>query len=77
MGSAKKAMMEHEENLNAAAAYLVRKNILEECPNHGELSEGSRDLEGDFWAEATADWKRGENGPVPWAADLKPREYTD
>jgi hypothetical protein len=52
MGRAKEAMIEHEENLSAAAAYLVDKGILEECEAHGEIFGGGFfDLEKDFLAE--------------------------
>jgi len=77
MGSVKNAMMEHEANLHFAAAYLVKKGALEQCPVHEEIYGGGMDLEDDFWRNAMADRNRGENGPVPWAADLPAREYTD
>lgn len=77
MGRAKQAMIEHQENLQRAAAYLVRKGALEQCAYHEEIYGGGMDLEEDFWRNAMADRNRGENGPVPWAADLEAREYTD
>lgn len=77
MGRAKAAMMEHEENLARATGYLVRKGTLEECEAHGEIYGGGYwDLE-DFWRNAMADRNRGGNGPIPWAADMKAREFTD
>jgi hypothetical protein len=78
MGRAKEAMMEHEENLSAAAAYLVDKGILEECEAHGEIFGGGFfDLENDFWRNSMADRNRGDRGPIPWAADMEAREFTD
>ncbi len=78
MGRAKQAMLEHEENRAAAAAYLVRKGVLEQCEIHREIhSGGSFDLEPDFWRNAMADRNRGDHGPVPWASAMEAREYTD
>lgn len=77
MGRAKNAMMEHEANLHYAAQYLVTQNALEKCPYHEEIYGGGMDLEKDFWRNAMADRNRGDNGPVPWAAGLQAREYTD
>lgn len=78
MGQAKHMMMEHEDNLNSAAAYLVHVGLLEQCEYHDEIfGGGTFDLEKDFWRNAMADRKRGDNGPIPWAADLEAREFTD
>ena len=77
MGRAKAAMMEHEENLARATRYLVHKGLLEECEGHGEVWSEGFDIEKDFWPQAMADRNRGINGPVPWAAELEAREYTD
>ncbi|MFC2969473.1 hypothetical protein [Acidimangrovimonas pyrenivorans] len=78
MGGAKRAMMEHEDNLAAATGYLVDKGALEFCEFHGlAYGGGYSDLDSDFYRFAMADRNRGENGPVPWAAELEAREYTD
>lgn len=77
MGSVKNAMMEHETNLHFAAAYLVKKGALEQCSFHEEIYGGDMDLDRDFWRYATADWKRGEHGLVPWASGMEQREFTD
>lgn len=77
MGMAKRAMMEHEENLQQAAAYLAEKGVLEQCPYHEEIYGGDMDLDDTFWRFAMADRNRGVNGPVPWASGMKAREYTD
>lgn len=78
MGMAKAAMLEHQENLAAAASYLVDIGWLSHCEHHGVTFGGAEwDLESDFWKKAVGDWKRGENGPVPWAAGLGVREFTD
>ena len=77
MGRAKAAMMEHEDNLALAAGYLVQKGVLEQCDFHGEIYGGGWDLEQDFWRNAMADRNRGDNGPIPWAADMEAREFTD
>lgn len=78
MGRAKEAMLEHEGGLAAAAAYLVLKGVLEECEAHGEIYGGSfSELEPDFWRNAMADRNRGDNGPIPWAAEMAAREFTD
>lgn len=77
MGAAKHDMMEHEENLARAANYLVEKDLLERCDSHGQIFGGGWDLESDFWRNAMADRNRGDDGPVPWAADMEAREFTD
>lgn len=77
MGRAKQAMMEHEDDLAAATAYLVQRGVLEECEAHGEVYGGFFDLEEDFWKKAMADRNRGDNGPIPWAIGMKAREFTD
>lgn len=78
MGRAKHAMMEHDENLGQAAVYLVRQGKLEQCDNHGEIYDGGFfELESDFWRFAMADRNRGDSGPIPWAAGMEAREFTD
>lgn len=78
MGRAKEAMMEHEENVALAASYLVHNGTLEHCEYHGEIYGGGFwELEGDFYRNVMADRNRGENGPIPWAADMEAREFTD
>ncbi|MBZ9991411.1 hypothetical protein LB572_30405 [Mesorhizobium sp. BH1-1-5] len=78
MGGVKAAMMEHEENLAMAASYLVNIGRLESCEAHGTIYGGAAwDLEDDFYKQVMNDRNRGANGPVPWAAEMKAREYTD
>ena len=78
MGRAKNAMIEHDENIAAAAAYLVRIGHLEACQVHGEIYGGGYwDLEEEFWKKVMADRNRGDNGPIPWAAEMEAREFTD
>ena len=78
MGIVKQHMMEREDNLHRAAAYLVSKGVLSQCPYHEEIYDGAGvGLEGDFWRFAMADRNRGVTGPVPWAAGMEAREYTD
>ncbi|MGV2130875.1 hypothetical protein ACQZ4Q_01630 [Agrobacterium vitis] len=77
MGGMKDILIQQEENERAAVGYLVNKGILTVCEHHGTVYGGSFELEADFWPIAMADRKRGKQGPVPWAAGLQPREYTD
>ncbi|MEO0680173.1 MAG: hypothetical protein AAF192_07140 [Pseudomonadota bacterium] len=79
MGRAKAEMMEHEENLAAAAGYLVAKGYLQKCPIHDVVYGGGfGDLDdGEFYKFAMADRNRGDYGPVPWAAELEAKIYTD
>ncbi|PTV74730.1 hypothetical protein [Agrobacterium pusense] len=78
MGGVKAAMMEHEENLAMASSYLVDIGRLERCEAHGSIYGGAVwDLEEDFYKQVMNDRNRGAHGPVPWAADMKAREYTD
>lgn len=77
MGRAKAQMMEHEDNLNAAAAYLVEKEQLVQCDIHDEIYADNFEIDPDFWPIAMSDKKLGENGPVPWADGMPAREFTD
>jgi hypothetical protein len=78
MGSAKNAMIEHDENLATAAAYLVKLGNLEECEAHGVIYGGGFwDLEDDFWKKVMIDRNRGDLGPIPWALEMQAREFTD
>ena len=78
MGGAKNAMLEHEGNVALATAYLVQRGNLERCEAHDEVFGGGYwDLESDFWKFSMADRNRGENGPVPWAAEMEAKEFTD
>lgn len=71
-------MMDHEHELSLAVSYLIRKGLLTRCEYHGEVFDaGKLDLDEDFWPIAMADRNRGENGPVPWAAEFGARDYTD
>ncbi|MBX3577655.1 MAG: hypothetical protein KF723_10605 [Rhizobiaceae bacterium] len=78
MGAAKAAMIEKQENLAMAASYLARIGTLEHCEAHGEIFGGGYwELEDDFWKRVMADRNRGDDGPIPWAAEMKAREFTD
>jgi len=77
MGGMKDLMIEHQENLAAAASYLVTKGHLDHCEYHGEIFGGGWTLDDDFWRSVMADRKRGNNGPIPWAASMEAREFTD
>ncbi|WP_027991909.1 hypothetical protein [Sinorhizobium meliloti] len=78
MGRMKEMMLEREGNLALAADYLVQKGVLEKCEHHGEIFGGGYwDLEPEFWRNGMADRNRGASGPVPWAAEMEAREYTD
>lgn len=78
MGRAKEAQIEKEENLNAAAEYLVEKEVLEQCEYHGTIYGGGfLELDADFWRDVTVDWRRGDSGPVPWASGMKVQDFRD
>lgn len=78
MGRQKEMMLEHEANVALAAGYLVHVGLLEHCEMHDETYGGMQwDLESDFWRNAMADRNRGDRGPIPWAADIEAREFTD
>ena len=71
-------LMEHEDNVASATSYLVKKGYLERCEWHDFVYEGGGGpLDDTFYRNAMADRKRGDSGPVPWAAELDSREYTD
>lgn len=70
--------LNHEGNIAMASEYLVHIDRLEECEAHGVIFGGGVwDLEDDFYKEVMNDRNKGKSGPVPWAADMKPRDYTD
>ncbi len=78
MGLVKSWLAEQEQKTALAADYLVAKGLLKRCEAHGEIYDGGFwDIEDDFWPKAMADRKRGVNGPIPWAEELGPREFTD
>ena len=71
-------MLLQENNLQMAAEYLADLGRLERCEAHGTIFGGAAwDLEAEFYKQVMYDRNRGFNGPVPWAADMKAREYTD
>ena len=76
MGRTKEAMMEREDNLNAAKAFLVEIGTLKECEEHGYIVGGDDDLQR-LWPIAMGERKRGANGRVPWAAAMKAKDFTD
>jgi hypothetical protein len=78
MSGIKDIMMKHEDDLAMATSYLVRLGMLESCDAHGTIyGGGAWDLDQTFYKQVMGDRKHGANGPVPWAAAMKPREYTD
>ena len=78
MGGNSQLMLQREEELDRAAAYLVRIGRLERCEYHGEIYGGAFGvLEGDTYEQAMIDRKKGVNGPIPWAAGMPTREFTD
>jgi len=77
MGGMKDVMIKQQEDHAMATSHLVQKGILQKFEYHGEVFGGGRDLEDDFWRNAMADRNRGGNGPVPWAASMEAREYTE
>lgn len=78
MGQAKKMMMQHEDDVNVATSYLVKIDELKECEAHGEIYGGdTTDWDSNFYSRVMADRKRGVNGPIPWAASMPAREFTD
>lgn len=78
MGFVKEAMLQHEGHLAAASAYLVELDMLKECEMHGVIYDGGYwELESDFWRKVMNERNLGENGKLPWAADLEAREFTD
>lgn len=76
MGRAKAAMMEHEDNLNLAAGFLVKIGILQVCKAHGTIFEKDWDIERAY-PIAMAEKKKGDKGLLGWAGDLENRELTD
>ncbi|MNW07568.1 hypothetical protein D3C71_2042090 [compost metagenome] len=52
--------------------------MLSACEYHGTVyGGGSWELDSTFYRNAMADRNRGTNGPVPWAAAMKAKDYTD
>lgn len=76
MGRAKEAMMEREDSLNTAKAFLADVGTLRACGRHGYIVGGDEDLDR-LWPIAMSERKKGPNGRAPWAASVKPREFTD
>lgn len=76
MGVLKHAMMEHQDNLAVATDFLVSVGTLQSCEYHELVFEGDCDL-GQLWPIAMAERKKGSNGRVPWAANMKARDFTD
>lgn len=76
MGRAKEAQMIHDENLTSATSFLVSVGTLNQCEHHGYYFDGDGDLER-LWPIAMGERKKGDNGSVAWAGDLKAREFTD
>lgn len=71
-------MLRHDENIQMAAEYLAHIGRLERCDAHGTIFGGAVwELEDDFYKRVMYDRNRGANGPVPWAAAMGAREYTD
>ncbi|MGH6912043.1 MAG: hypothetical protein ACREE0_22925 [Phenylobacterium sp.] len=76
MGAAKQAQIVHEEQVGAATSYLVHLGVLEQCEWHGNVWQADWSMEA-YWPLAVAEWKKGQNGLVPWAAEMSVREFTD
>lgn len=80
MGQAKRWMEEQQDNRNSATSYLVDTGELEECEIHGDIFGGGdakSNLDADFWRKAVYEKGKGDKGLVPWAKDMKQREFTD
>ena len=73
MGAAKHAMMEREENLNAAAHFLVKLGTLSSCEFHGDFYDGDGDLE---QAYKTAAYKH-KRGEISFSEGMTQLEMTD
>lgn len=69
MGQAKNAMMEQQDAIECAKAYLCTIGVLSECSVHGYIIEGNRSLE-ESWGIAVNDWKRGQAGKASWSAGM-------
>ena len=67
LGRAKETMIEREDSLNTAKAFLVEVGTLEECERHGYIVKSDEDLER-LWPIAMAERKKGGRGRVPWPA---------
>ena len=77
MGQAKHAMMDHQDDLEVAADFLISIGALQRCEYHEHIIlEGDCDLDG-LWPIAMAERNKGRNGRVPWAADMKDGDFTD
>lgn len=78
MGGSKDDMMRRQDEIAVATAYLVERGDLTECENgHGVTYGGGWKLEDDFWESVMGDRKRGDRGPIPWAAEMPTRYFTD
>ena len=69
-------MIEHQENLDAAANFLVSIGTLQECEYHQTIYEGDGDLDR-VLEIARAEQKKRDNGRVPWAAGMETSDFTD
>ena len=76
MSVAKNAMMEHQDSLVVATDFLLSVGTLQSCEYHELIFEGDGDLNR-LWPIAMAERNKGSNGRIPWAADMKAREFTD
>lgn len=78
MGFHKQQKLEQDDSERMAAEYLADIGRLDRCEAHGTIYGGAVwDLEEDFYKQVMNDRNRGANGPVPWAANMTAREYTD
>ena len=76
MGGAKRAMMEHQDNLATATEFLISVGTLQTCEFHELIYDGDSDLNR-LWPIAMGERKKGSNGRVAWAKDMEAREFTD
>ena len=76
MGGAKRAMMEHEDNLAAATEFLVSVGTLQRCDFHDLVYDGDGDLHR-LWPIAMGERNKGSDGRLEWAGGMEARELTD
>jgi hypothetical protein len=77
MGIAKEEMLKREGLRAAAVHFLVHVGTLQQCEYHEDVVfEGDGDLNR-LWPIAMGERNKGKQGRVPWAEDMKPREFTD
>lgn len=73
MGRAKAAMMEHEDDVAAAAHFLAELGTLSTCHIHGNLFDGDGDIEGAYKIAAY----RHKRGQLSFGEGKSQLEVTD